>query len=204
MTLLTAGHGRLSGDELAALLRGAGVTSLVDIRRFPGSRAHPDMSRDAMSSWLPAGGIAYRWEERLGGRRRLPPDAPREDPWWQVEQFAAYAAHTRTEEFDAALGEVLGESASRTVLVMCSERVVAVPPPPGRRRRGAAVSRRRQPPHARRQGDTASGGAGCAAARRRIRRLGRLAGAAADPAVDDLDRFVREAPLGVGLRRRVR
>ncbi|MCV7418531.1 DUF488 domain-containing protein [Mycolicibacterium litorale] len=121
--MLTAGHGRLSGDELAALLRGAGVTSLVDIRRFPGSRAHPDMSRDAMSSWLPAGGIAYRWEERLGGRRRLPPDAPREDPWWQVEQFAAYAAHTRTEEFDAALGEVLGESASRTVLVMCSESV---------------------------------------------------------------------------------
>ncbi|MGE2717034.1 DUF488 family protein [Mycolicibacterium litorale] len=123
MALLTAGHGRLSGDELTGLLRGANVQTLVDIRRFPGSRAHPDMSRDAMSTWLPAAGIAYRWDERLGGRRRLPADAPREDPWWQVEQFAAYAAHTRTSEFDAALGEVLDEGAGRTVAVMCSESV---------------------------------------------------------------------------------
>ncbi|KUI29384.1 hypothetical protein AU195_13335 [Mycobacterium sp. IS-1496] len=123
MTLLTAGHGRLSGAELTDLLRGAGVQTLVDIRRFPGSRTHPDMSRDAMASWLPDAGIAYRWEERLGGRRRLAADAPRDDPWWQVEQFAAYAAHTRTAEFDAALGEVLDESGSRTVAVMCSESV---------------------------------------------------------------------------------
>jgi uncharacterized protein (DUF488 family) len=123
MTLSTAGHGRLTGPELTDLLHGAGVRSLVDIRRFPGSRTNPDMSRDAMASWLPAAGIAYRWEERLGGRRRLPADAPHEDPWWQVEQFAAYAAHTRTPEFDAALAEVLDESASGTVLVMCSESV---------------------------------------------------------------------------------
>ncbi|BBZ58817.1 DUF488 domain-containing protein [Mycolicibacterium monacense] len=121
--LLTAGHGRLSGAELTDLLRGAGVTSLIDIRRFPGSRTNPDMSRDAMASWLPAAGIGYRWEARLGGRRRLTADEPRDDPWWQVEQFAAYAAHTRTAEFDAALTEVLDESGCRTVLVMCSESV---------------------------------------------------------------------------------
>ncbi|KUI26761.1 hypothetical protein AU196_18105 [Mycobacterium sp. IS-1742] len=123
MTLLTAGHGRLTGVELTDLLRGAGVQTLVDIRRFPGSRTHPDMSRDAMGSWLPDAGIVYRWEERLGGRRRLAADAPRLDPWWQVDQFAAYATHTRTAEFDAALREVLDESASRTVAVMCSESV---------------------------------------------------------------------------------
>lgn len=123
MALLTAGHGRLTGPELADLLRGAGVRSLVDIRRFPGSRTNPDMSRDAMASWLPEAGITYRWDDRLGGRRRLAADAPREDPWWQVEQFAAYAAHTRTPEFDTALREVLDESVSATTLVMCSESV---------------------------------------------------------------------------------
>lgn len=123
MALLTAGHGRLTGPELTELLHGAGVRSLVDIRRFPGSRTNPDMSRDAMTSWLPAAGVAYRWEERLGGRRRLSADVPHEDPWWQVEQFAAYAAHTRTEEFDAALREVLDETESHTVLVLCSESV---------------------------------------------------------------------------------
>lgn len=123
MTLLTAGHGRLTGSQLTDLLRGAGVSSLIDIRRYPGSRTNPDMSRDTMASWLPAAGIGYRWEERLGGRRRLTADEPRDDPWWQVEQFAAYAAHTRTAGFDAALTEVLDESACRTVLVICSESV---------------------------------------------------------------------------------
>ena len=38
-------------------------------------------------------------------------------------QFAAYAAHTRTPEFAAALDEVLAEAAAATVAVMCSESV---------------------------------------------------------------------------------
>ena len=121
--LLTAGHGRLDRDALSALFVSAGVQSVVDIRRYPGSRSNPDVSRDAMSVWLPEAGIAYRWEERLGGRRRLPADAPHEDPWWRVEQFAAYAAYTRTEPFAAALIEVLDEAAEHTTAVMCSESV---------------------------------------------------------------------------------
>ena len=121
--LMSGGHGRLGRHELTELMRSGGVESVVDIRRFPGSRANPGASRDAMSMWLPSAGIAYRWEERLGGRRRLAPDAPREDPWWRVEQFAAYAAYTRTAPFDRALAEVLAESAERTVLVLCSESV---------------------------------------------------------------------------------
>ena len=45
------------------------------------------------------------------------------DGWWTVAQFAAYAAHTRTPEFAAALDEVLAEAATATVAVMCSESV---------------------------------------------------------------------------------
>ncbi|TFV61047.1 DUF488 domain-containing protein [Mycobacterium sp. PS03-16] len=123
MPLVTVGHGRLDRQALSALLTGAGVRSLVDIRRFPGSRANPDVARDALPRWLPATGIDYRWDERLGGRRRLAADEPREDPWWRVEQFAAYAAHTRTAEFDAALREVLSDSVDHVVAVMCSESV---------------------------------------------------------------------------------
>ncbi len=81
------------------------------------------MARDALASWLPALGVAYRWEERLGGRRRLDPGQPAEDGWWTVAQFAAYAAHTRTPEFDAALDDVLAAAAQATVAVMCSETV---------------------------------------------------------------------------------
>ena len=123
MPLLTVGHGPDDRARLADRLSGAGVTSLVDIRRFPGSRNNPDVTREALEVWLPATGIAYRWEERLGGRRRLPAGEPVADGWWTVAQFAAYAAHTRTTEFAAALDEVLDESAGATVAVMCSESV---------------------------------------------------------------------------------
>lgn len=119
MPLLTVGHGTQDRAALGARLTDAGVDLLVDVRRFPGSRNNPDVSRDAMAEWLPALGVGYRWEQRLGGRRRLPKDEPVEDGWWTVTQFAAYAAHTRTPEFGVALDEVLAESG--TVAVMCSE-----------------------------------------------------------------------------------
>jgi uncharacterized protein (DUF488 family) len=120
-TLLTVGHGQLGEADLAALLAGAGVTSLVDVRRFPGSRAHPHVAREALAGWLPGVGVAYRWEPRLGGRRRLPTGDDAADVWWQVPAFRAYAAHTRGVEFTAALSEVLGEAARRRVAVLCSE-----------------------------------------------------------------------------------
>jgi uncharacterized protein (DUF488 family) len=121
--LLTVGHGPEDRVRLGARLAGAGIGSLVDIRRFPGSRNNPDVGRDALAAWLPAAGIGYRWEERLGGRRRLPAGEPVTDGWWTVAQFAAYAAHTRTAEFAAALDEVLAEADGATVAVMCSESV---------------------------------------------------------------------------------
>lgn len=120
--LLTVGHGRLDEEGLGSLLRAASVALLVDVRRFPGSRANPAVSRDALPAWLPGIGSDYRWEERLGGRRKLPAgdDA---DPWWQVDAFRAYAAHTRSEEFREAMGVLLEEVAARRVAVMCSESV---------------------------------------------------------------------------------
>jgi uncharacterized protein (DUF488 family) len=123
--LLTVGHGRLDRDELGRLLAGAGVGLLVDVRRYPGSRHNPDVARDALEEWLPEAGIDYRWEQRLGGRRRVPAAevGEVEDPWWRVAQFAAYARHTRTEEFAEALDEVLAESELRRTAVMCSEAV---------------------------------------------------------------------------------
>lgn len=120
--LLTVGHGRLDREALAALLRGASVELLVDVRRFPGSRSNPAVSRGALPSWLPEVGIDYHWEERLGGRRSGPSGAD-EDPWWQVEAFRAYAAHTRSREFREAMTWVVAAAARRRTAVMCSESV---------------------------------------------------------------------------------
>ena len=121
--LITVGHGRLDRGGLGSLLSSSGIELLVDVRRYPGSRANPDVARDALVEWVPELGIDYRWEERLGGRRRLPPGEPVADGWWTVAQFAAYAAHTRTPEFGAALDEVLAAAGGQAVAVMCSESV---------------------------------------------------------------------------------
>ena len=119
---LTAGHGTAGREELATLFTGAGVDRVVDVRRFPGSRRNPEVARDAMEQWLPEAGIAYVWEPRLGGRRRVPKDAdPATDGWWRVEAFRAYAAHTRTDEFAAGLADLVAYEG--TTLVMCSESV---------------------------------------------------------------------------------
>ncbi|MGR6967969.1 DUF488 domain-containing protein [Geodermatophilus sp. URMC 61] len=123
MPLLTVGHGPDDRTRLGARLTGAGIGQVVDVRRFPGSRSNPDVRREALERWLPGAGVGYRWDARLGGRRRLLPDEPVADGWWTVAQFAAYAAHTRTPEFAAGLDEVLAEAARATVAVMCSESV---------------------------------------------------------------------------------
>lgn len=119
--LLTVGHGRLGRGDLAALLHGAHVESVVDIRRFPGSRHNPDVFTEEMAVWLPGSGITYRWDARLGGRRKLPADSS--DSWWKVDAFRAYAAHTRTPEFAAGLVDLLDTMRGGRTAVMCSEAV---------------------------------------------------------------------------------
>src|SRR3954470_18135715 len=123
MALLTVGHGPQWRAALGDRLSGAGVEVVVDVRRFPASRNNPDVARESLEEWLPEIGIGYRWDDRLGGRRRLPAGEPVADGWWTVAQFAAYAAHTRTPEFAAAFEAVLAESAVEVVAVMCSEYV---------------------------------------------------------------------------------
>lgn len=119
--LLTFGHGTASQEEMTAVLSGAGVERLVDIRRYPGSRAHPHVTREALAEWLPAAGIGYGWDPRLGGRRRLPADSP--DTWWEVAAFRAYAGHMRTPEFQAAVADLLAGADTASTAVMCSETV---------------------------------------------------------------------------------
>ena len=117
------GHGTLDKAALVELLTGAGVEALVDIRRYPNSRRNPDVATEAITAWAADAGLDYRWDARLGGRRRLPADTEPEDTWWRVKQFAAYAAYTRTAEFGEALDELLAQSRRQRTAMMCSEAV---------------------------------------------------------------------------------
>ncbi|MEV4704348.1 DUF488 domain-containing protein [Actinoplanes sp. NPDC049316] len=117
--LITVGHGAASQQELTSLLQGADVRLLVDVRRYPGSRAHPHAGRDALEQWLPEAGVSYRWEPRLGGRRSVPAESP--DVWWQVPAFRGYAAHMRTAEFLEAADALVADAEKARTAVMCSE-----------------------------------------------------------------------------------
>ncbi|HEX6467694.1 MAG TPA: DUF488 domain-containing protein [Streptosporangiaceae bacterium] len=120
-SLVTFGHGTADIEEITALLRGAGVVSLVDVRTAPGSRRNPAVARAELERSLPEHGIAYHWEKRLGGFRKPPPDSP--DVVWRNDAFRGYAAHMRTDSFRAAIEELLAEAAARPTAVMCSESV---------------------------------------------------------------------------------
>lgn len=121
--LLTFGHGRLRAEELRQLVAGAGIERVVDVRRFPGSRANDAAARGAVPAILEDVGVDYRWDERLGGRRHLRKDEPSPDTWWQVAAFRAYAAWTRTPDFAAGLADLLADVTRQRTAVMCSESV---------------------------------------------------------------------------------
>ena len=120
-TIRTVGHGTADADELGELLRGAGVTEVVDVRRFPGSRRHPQFGADAMAAWLPEHEVGYRHLEPLGGRRKLAPESP--NVGLRNESFRAYADHMTTDDFTAGVDDLLQIATDESVAVLCSESV---------------------------------------------------------------------------------
>jgi len=117
--LLTFGHGTATAERMTELLRGAGVTVLVDVRTAPGSRRHPHVARAELERWLPGAGIAYRWDKRLGGFRKAAPGSP--DTAWREDMFRGYAAHMRTDGFLAAVDDLLAQADADLTAVMCAE-----------------------------------------------------------------------------------
>jgi uncharacterized protein (DUF488 family) len=115
----TIGHSTRSLEALVALLMAHGVERVVDVRRFPGSRRHPQFGREALAGGLAAAGIEHVWVEALGGRRRRRPDSPHTA--WRVEAFAAYADHMETAEFVAAAARLLLDARQSHLAVMCAE-----------------------------------------------------------------------------------
>jgi uncharacterized protein (DUF488 family) len=119
LRVLTFGHGVAGQPTLETLLSGAGVELVVDVRRFPSSRRNPHVNRGTLERWLRESGIAYRWEERLGGRRDAVPGSPHTA--LRDEGIRAYADHLGSEVLAAAIAEVLAAARSRTTALMCAE-----------------------------------------------------------------------------------
>ena len=119
-TIWTIGHSNRPAAQFIELLTAHAVGLVADVRRFPGSRRHPQFGRDALENSLREAGIGYRHFPELGGRRggRLP-DSP--NTAWRVEAFNAYADHMQSDEFRAALDELAAEAERRPTAIMCAE-----------------------------------------------------------------------------------
>lgn len=119
--IFTLGHSTRPIEDLLALLAEHGVGVLVDVRRYPGSRRHPQFSRDALAESLAGAGVAYVHEPDLGGRRAARPNSPHTA--WRVEAFRGYADHMETPEFTAALERLIRRGSEGTVALLCAEAV---------------------------------------------------------------------------------
>lgn len=117
----TIGHSTREADELIDLLRASGIDLLVDVRRFPGSRRHPQFNREDLATTLSAAGLAYRHAPELGGRRSGRVDSP--NGAWRNASFRAYADHMGSDEFRAALDRLVAEARTSRPALMCAEAV---------------------------------------------------------------------------------
>jgi uncharacterized protein (DUF488 family) len=119
--LCTIGHGDREIAGFVGMLRDAGIATLFDVRRHPGSRRHPQFGREALAHALGDARIEYRWEgEALGGRRRTRPGS--RHVAWRSAAFRGYADHMETPDFADALARVLEAATTQPVAVMCAER----------------------------------------------------------------------------------
>ena len=117
MQIFTIGHGMRPLDELVETLTGAGVRTLVDVRRYPGSRRNPQFGRQRLAAALYAAGIDYRHAPELGGRRSAEPGEERFS-CIGTAAFRSYAARMTTTEWQAALAE---ELARPSPCFLCAE-----------------------------------------------------------------------------------
>ena len=158
MRVATVGHGTRPIEELLELLRAAGIETLVDVRRFPGSRRHPQFNKPALAAALATAGIVYRHAHELGGRLA---GEPGEDRFGciRVAAFRSYAARMATPGWQAALSAELAQAGTR--VHVCRDTLDTLPPTPDRR----APPRARPRGHAPAQRD--AGGAAFAVEDRR-------------------------------------
>ena len=119
-TLYTIGHGNRPIADFTALLQGARIECLVDVRAYPRSRRNPQFARIALDPVLKGHAIQYVWEGApLGGMRR-----PRDDsPHLALTDAAhrGYADHMATTEFQSALARLISIGNTRATAFMCVE-----------------------------------------------------------------------------------
>jgi len=121
-TVFTIGHSTRSLEELVSLLIAWNIDVLADVRSAPRSRRNPQFNADTLPARLSDDGIDYVRLPELGGWRRPRADSP--NTAWRLESFRGFADYMMTDEFRAALDDLIARAcAGRNLAFMCAEAV---------------------------------------------------------------------------------
>jgi uncharacterized protein (DUF488 family) len=113
--LFTVGHSNHEPEVLLALLQGAGVTALADVRSSPYSRRLPHFSRGPLEALVKSQGIAYVFLGReLGGR-------PADDDLYDPEGWADYERIRATATFQEGLQRLVRGLERYRIALLCGE-----------------------------------------------------------------------------------
>ena len=119
--MMTIGHSTLSIEVFVRALRDNGCATLVDVRRFPGSRRHPQFGQEKLFASLAEAGIRGVWREALGGRRAARKDSV--NLGWKNASFRGYADYMQTAEFKHEIDWLTALPRLESTAVMCAEAV---------------------------------------------------------------------------------
>lgn len=117
----TIGHSTRALEIFTSMLREHRIELLIDVRRFPASRRHPQFKRETLANSLQQTDVAYLWRGDLGGFRKPAADSP--NTGWRVAAFRAYADFMLTPEFEAIMDEVEQLAEKNRAALLCAEAV---------------------------------------------------------------------------------
>lgn len=113
--LLSIGHSNIAAERFLAMLQGAGVDAVADVRSVPSSRRFPWFSKNNLAVLLAVEGIGYApMGDALGGR-------PRAESLYR-DGVADYEAMAREPAYLAGLEQLIDAADRSRVCLMCAER----------------------------------------------------------------------------------
>jgi uncharacterized protein (DUF488 family) len=119
--MMTIGHSTLALETFLHALKENGCTTVVDVRRFPGSKNYPHFGQVRLFRALEHAGIRPLWREGLGGRRPMQKDSV--NVGWRNESFQGYADYMQTTHFSNEIGWLMALADFDSTVVMCAESV---------------------------------------------------------------------------------
>jgi uncharacterized protein (DUF488 family) len=132
--VFTIGHSNRKWIDFISILKENNVDLLVDVRRYPGSRACPQFNKEQMTTAVQRENISYVHIEKLGGRRnnkksdskgnRSSDYSDNQNNGWKNKSFRAYADYMATTSFKEGINELLSLMKKYyNLAIMCAEAV---------------------------------------------------------------------------------